>query len=572
MADNNTEKKTRKKGIGFKIFMFIAFFVLVALTTALAIFLDTISTFGVYDKTIDQAWRDESQTIANRYAVMILADADEYLIGEEASPNLKYGVVESFSPDLTDEDLENLDIYVYNNFDEKFNIHKCNIFSARIDGGTYFNYGMNTIFEGAYLSHDVWYEPEPGEEVVYKYVVSYVDRPTESNALTSTNLFIQLNSWLVLAYKVKYLTIVAMAIVCILLLVDIAYWFITCVKFIVRIIRKLAFVPKTTVSLLLFTFVGAFFTGILGAMFDFEELFILFLLADIFIIAPIVVYVSYQTKLLSDACSKLAQGDMDVHVKSSIFFGNFRKQAESINAIRDSINLAVEERMKSERFKTELITNVSHDIKTPLTSIINYVDLLGKEEFDNDTAREYLEVLDRQSVRLKKLIIDLIEASKAATGNIELEMMPCDAKLILEQVVGEYQEKMDEQNISLVVRTPESSATIMADSKSLFRIFDNLLVNIRKYSMENTRAYVDLELVGDKVVFVFRNTSKEQLDADGSLFMERFYQGDISRSTEGNGLGLTVAKSLTELMNGEIHIVTDGDLFKVTISFDACID
>lgn len=148
MADNNTEKKIRKKGIGFKIFMFIASFVLVALLTALAIFLDKIDTFGVYDKTIDQAWRDESQIIENRYAVMILADADEYLIGEEASPNLKYGVVESFSPDLTDEDLENLDIYVYNNFDEKFNIHKCNIFSARIDGGTYFNYGMNTILKG----------------------------------------------------------------------------------------------------------------------------------------------------------------------------------------------------------------------------------------------------------------------------------------------------------------------------------------------------------------------------------------------------------------------------------------
>lgn len=570
-SDKNTKKNKKKSKKGFRIFMFMALILLIGAQVGFAILIDTMDNFGAYSKSVEQAWKDESPIIQNRCSIMIL-DNDDYRIGEVAEPYLKYGVVESYDPNLSDKELAMISRYKYNNFDENFDIDKCHIFSAKIDGGTYYRYDMTTIFGGAFLGHDRFYSPATDEEAVYKYVVSYVEKPEITNSLTDKNLFVQLSSWLDLSFKYRYVALALEIIVCILFALNLLYWFVLICKALLRFFKTLKFVPKTTISLIIFTIVGGFFTFVFGSLFGEDDLVFFFILADVFFVIPVVVYLSYQTKVLADACAKLASGDMDVHINSNGFFGDFKKQAKSINTIRDSINLAVEERMKSERLKTELITNVSHDIKTPLTSIINYVDLLSKEEFENDTAREYIEVLDRQSVRLKKLIMDLIEASKAATGNIELEMMPCDAKLILEQVVGEYEEKMEAQNLSLVVRTPESSATIMADSKSLFRIFDNLLVNMQKYSLENTRAYVDLELVGNKAVFVFRNMSKEPLAADGNLFMERFYQGDISRSAEGNGLGLAVAKSLTELMDGTIEIVTDGDLFKVTISFNTCID
>lgn len=567
-SKKDKKNKSGHKGIGFKVFMLVAAVMLIVIQIGLIIGFEVMFRYEVYYRNFDQAWKDESVMLQNRYAIMILANQyDDQTIEDIASPHLKYGIVESSSSNLTEDDLADLDNYVINNFDADFNIHKCNVFSAKIDETTYFNYGMNTIFEGAYLGHYSNVSPDPLEPALYKYVVSYVHRPTEIGSLTDSNLFVQLYTWLTLAYQFKYLIIVVQIIVAILILVEAIYWIGIILKLIYKFYNRLKFVPRTTLTLMLFTIVG----GLFFYQID-EELCVLFIIGDIFVIVPFVIYFSYQSKVLCDACEKLAAGDMDVHINDKGFIGNFKKQAKSINVIRDSINLAVDERMKSERLKTELITNVSHDIKTPLTSIINYVDLLGKEEFDNDKAREYIDVLDRQSVRLKKLIMDLIEASKATTGNVDLNMLPCDAKLILEQVVGEYQEKMDDQHLSLVVRTPESSATIMADSKALFRIFDNLLVNIQKYSLENTRAYVDLELVSNKAVFIFRNTSREALAADGSLFMERFYQGDISRSAEGNGLGLAVAKSLTELMGGEIQVITDGDLFKVTISFDICID
>jgi len=228
---------------------------------------------------------------------------------------------------------------------------------------------------------------------------------------------------------------------------------------------------------------------------------------------------------------------------------------------------AVEERMKSERMKTELITNVSHDIKTPLTSIINYSDLIAKETDDPAKVREYTEVLTRQSVRLKKLIEDLIEASKASTGNLEVLLAPCESNVLLSQAAGEYEAKMKEHNLELVVSQPDHPVMIMADGRRLWRVFDNLLNNICKYAQEGTRVYLSLTETSSGAEISFKNTSRQQLNITADELKERFVRGDSSRNTEGNGLGLSIAQSLTELQKGTMELCVDGDLFKVTLKF-----
>jgi signal transduction histidine kinase len=228
--------------------------------------------------------------------------------------------------------------------------------------------------------------------------------------------------------------------------------------------------------------------------------------------------------------------------------------------------------MKSERFKTELITNVSHDIKTPLTSIINYVDLLGKEPLDNPTAQEYLEILNHQSARLKKLIEDLIEASKASTGNLPVHPELCDATVMLTQVVGEFKERAEANSLDIVVDSPEPPINIMADGRHLWRVIDNLMSNICKYALPGTRVYIDLERRDGMVVMTFRNISRDRLNISSDELMARFVRGDSSRNTEGNGLGLSIARSLTELMEGDLEIRIDGDLFKAILRFKEKLD
>jgi signal transduction histidine kinase len=223
--------------------------------------------------------------------------------------------------------------------------------------------------------------------------------------------------------------------------------------------------------------------------------------------------------------------------------------------------------MKSERFQTELITNVSHDIKTPLTSIINYVDLLGKEKLENAKAKEYLEVLARQSQRLKKLLQDLLDASKASTGNVELHMEQVNACVLLNQTVGEFQEKLMNAGIELNIKVPQEEIHINADSRYLWRVFDNLMNNICKYSQPNTRAYINLEKTNENTVISFLNISKEPLNISSDELMQRFVRGDSSRNTEGSGLGLSIAQSLTKLMGGTMELSVEGDLFKVQLIF-----
>lgn len=252
-------------------------------------------------------------------------------------------------------------------------------------------------------------------------------------------------------------------------------------------------------------------------------------------------------------------------------FWDFEEFGECLNHIRDGLGRAVEDRIKSERFKTELITNVSHDIKTPLTSIISYVDLIKKEEMPTEALREYVEVLDRQSQRLKKLIEDLVEASKASTGNITVQLAECDVQVLLNQSMAEYQEKLEKAGLIPVLKQPDSPVHIRADGRHLWRIFDNLLNNICKYAMPGTRVYLDVTLLDGEARITFRNVSESPLQMDGETLLERFVRGDTSRHTEGSGLGLSIAASLAQLQHGRLELVTDGDLFKVVLVFPAVL-
>lgn len=279
-------------------------------------------------------------------------------------------------------------------------------------------------------------------------------------------------------------------------------------------------------------------------------------------------YALLSMKQLLEAGQRIAKGELDCKVDTSKLRGPFKEHGEDLNSITDGMNRAVGERMKSERFRTELITNVSHDIKTPLTSIINYVDLLEKEQPENEKMREYLEVLDRQSAKLKKLIDDLLEASKASSGSMSVNLTECELGILLDQMAGEYSEKLSAAGLELILTKPEESVKIMADGRHMWRIFDNLLNNICKYAQRGTRVYLDLTADALKAAVTFRNISATRLNISGDELTERFVRGDSSRNTEGSGLGLSIAQSLAQLQKGALDITVDGDLFKVVLSFD----
>lgn len=283
----------------------------------------------------------------------------------------------------------------------------------------------------------------------------------------------------------------------------------------------------------------------------------------------VLLYVAFSLKRLLEASRAIAEGQQGYKVDTSKLVGDFKEHGENLNSIGTGIAKAVEARMKSERLKTELITNVSHDLKTPLTSIINYSDLICEEDTENEKIQEYAQVLKRQSGRLRKLLEDLVEASKATTGNLEVNLTPCEVGVILSQAVGEYQVRLEEKGLELRIAQPEQPVRIMADGRHLWRVFDNLLGNICKYAQEETRVYLNVELSEERVWIIFRNMSRYPLNMSAEELEERFVRGDKSRHMEGNGLGLSIAKSLMELQNGEMEIVTDGDLFKVTLSFKA---
>lgn len=273
-------------------------------------------------------------------------------------------------------------------------------------------------------------------------------------------------------------------------------------------------------------------------------------------------------KQIHDATEKIYKGDTDIKLDESLYTGVLKELAIYINDIAGGFSNAIKESLKSERLKTELITNVSHDIKTPLTSIINYVDLLKQENIQNEKAKEYIEVLDNKSQRLKKLIEDLVEASKASSGNIKTNKEVLNVKELLNQVTGEFEDKFNSRCLNIISKLPEETVYIKADSRYLYRVLENTYSNVAKYAEENTRVYIDCILEEKNTVAIYvKNISKDELNISADELMQRFVRGDKSRNTEGSGLGLSIAKSLTELQDGTFNIYLDGDLFKVAIKF-----
>lgn len=277
--------------------------------------------------------------------------------------------------------------------------------------------------------------------------------------------------------------------------------------------------------------------------------------------------VADSTMRLRISGQELARGNLGYQIPLEGMRGELLQFAQDMNAISHVVADAVEDQIRSEHLKTELITNVSHDIKTPLTSIINYADLIGRQPLDNERITEYAQVLHRQSTRLKKLIEDLMEVSKASTGNLEVYLERCQAGVVLSQAMGEFEQRLQERGIDMIVRQREEPVWIMADPRMLWRILDNLMTNICKYAQSNTRVYLILEERDDQAVMTFKNISAHPLEIDAAELLERFVQGDKSRHTEGNGLGLAIARSLTELQGGNMQLTTDGDLFKVILTF-----
>ncbi|MBQ7915720.1 MAG: HAMP domain-containing histidine kinase [Firmicutes bacterium] len=295
---------------------------------------------------------------------------------------------------------------------------------------------------------------------------------------------------------------------------------------------------------------------------------VIMIVCECVVLVPAAIFMMYEMTRLQKAGEEIAAGNLQYHIATEhIHPASLRRHGENLNNISKGLSLAVEQKMKSERFKTELITNVSHDIKTPLTSIVNYVDLLKKENLENEKAKEYLDVLDRQSARLKKLTEDLVEASKASTGNLPVDMEPIEVGTMLEQAVGEYDERLKQNQLETVLLRGEEEVYIMADGRLLWRVLDNLVSNVCKYGMPGTRFYVTLVAREKDVYIVLRNISKYQLNVSSEELLNRFVRGDSSRHTEGSGLGLSIAQSLTQLQKGSVELKVDGDLFKVVLKF-----
>lgn len=285
------------------------------------------------------------------------------------------------------------------------------------------------------------------------------------------------------------------------------------------------------------------------------------------VLTAVLILIVISMRRLQEGAKRIAAGEVDYTIDLTHMIGDFKAHGEDLNSIRDGLQAAVDERVKSERMKAELITNVSHDIKTPLTSIVNYVDLLKKEELGSDTAREYVAVLERQAQRLKKLTEDLVEASKASTGNIPVNLERTDLNVLLSQAAGEFTDRFAEQKLELRISASQEQTCVMADGRLLWRVFSNLMSNVGKYALEGTRVYLSIDVQRGRGVISLKNISRYPLNVSGEELMERFVRGDKSRSTEGSGLGLSIARSLTELQGGVFDITVDGDLFKATISF-----
>lgn len=277
-----------------------------------------------------------------------------------------------------------------------------------------------------------------------------------------------------------------------------------------------------------------------------------------------------EQRKIKDAIEKISQGELDTKLDCNEFHGSQKDLALAVNHIQEGLSEAVKKSIKDERMKADLITNVSHDIKTPLTSIINYVELLKRENLQNEKASNYIMILDEKAQRLKHLTEDLVEASKISSGNIDLSIQKIDLVELLYQTGGEFNERFEARNLTIITKLPSEPIYINADGRQLYRSIENLYTNAAKYALENTRVYVELEKESQNAVFTIKNVSKNPIIVEEDNYdtlTERFVRGERSRTTEGSGLGLSIAKNLTTLMGGEFEIKVDGDLFVATISF-----
>ncbi len=340
-----------------------------------------------------------------------------------------------------------------------------------------------------------------------------------------------------------------------------------CLRMVARFFRALPSTWKYVVAyggfMLINLFFGALGIGNLG--YGGEVVCCMLFLADIAVLG-IVVWYALQLKAIRQGARALAMGNINYKIDTRNMWPTFRRQANDLNSIALGMSRAVDARVKSEHFKTDLITNVSHDLKTPLTNIVSYVDLLRRAAPGSEEQEKYLDVLDRQAVKLKKLTEDLIDASKAASGSVSVNREMLDAGELLRQSAGEWTERLEKSGVTLVLKIPDSPVMVPADGRLIWRVFDNLLSNISKYSLTGTRAYIDLSPTPTGTAIVFRNISREQLGVPAAQLMERFVRGDASRHSEGSGLGLSIAASLTQLMGGRLDLSCEGDLFRAVVT------
>ena len=308
---------------------------------------------------------------------------------------------------------------------------------------------------------------------------------------------------------------------------------------------------------------------IIGCVFSGAGVFLLALMAVDVAVMIFAIRKADGLDLIMDGLKKISDGELQYKIKTDTLTGKQKVMAEYINNIGSGLDAAVENSLKKERMQTELITNVSHDLKTPLTSIINYVDLMKRENPTDPKIQEYLRILDEKSQRLKVLTEDVVEASKASTGNIKLEMNDIDFVEMVQQVIGEFEEKFQEKNLAMMVHFTDEPSIIYADGQRMWRVLENVFGNVVKYAMEGTRVYAEISNRNKKVTFSLKNISAQPLNISADELTERFIRGDVARNTEGSGLGLSIAKSLTELQGGEFKLYLDGDLFKVMITFVA---
>ena len=349
------------------------------------------------------------------------------------------------------------------------------------------------------------------------------------------------------------------------------------IKWIVNKIRKVinAFQEKTSENRKLFWYyIGFLAVSVMLISLSVTGIAVILLIAFwVWVYYKLKEYIIKQEKI-KNALKSIYEGKTDIKLEPGELKGVLKEMAIYVNDIAGGFSNAIQESLKSERLKTELITNVSHDIKTPLTSIINYVDLLKKEDIKDEKVKEYIDILEQKSQRLKKLIEDLVEASKVSSGNVKLNIESISIKELFQQTIGEFKDRFEEKGLKIEVQMPNEGAKVKADSRYLYRVIENLFSNITKYALENSRVYIDVKegkknKEGKETLNIsIKNISKEKLNISSEELMQRFVRGDRARHTEGSGLGLSIAKSLTELQGGKFDITIDGDLFKVDMEWN----